>query len=1111
MSALAPTVKTTTETARTDEFGVTSSRFGDPIPIVFGTQRLPGNVIWANNIREERTSDVQSSGGKGAPKQETTTVTYSYFVDLAVAFSEGPASSIRRIWGDGKLIYDATGSGVVETEGLTFRLYKGTEDQIPDPTIEASITETVGPNSTPAYRGLVYAVFEDFPLANFGNRIPSITAEIAFTEQELVVTVETVADTVHDNIGESLSVDANNEIMYWEDADTNIRSSPISAAGFLPTLYTSSSAPAGGLRGVSDAGDVIWTPAEDSNIADDLNIGGVNYDDNSLVQDRRLARVPGYPTTIFYHSSANSRSSQRLSLADYSAWNSSNNGQPQLAEVATSGLVDLGYVVAGSNGRAWAVCRTSGGLKVYLARPTGSSWEIVSPDPITASDLGLPGSITGDVWAAYDPRNERLLISTVINGENRIIALKEGGVVLNVLFFEIDTYFSVVWVSDPLPFRPTKVIKCEEGAILTGGSLLFTNGGRKVLRLLLSNGQIDNVFDGTADVLDDATNTELMWYEPLNQLWVAAAGTFKVYTFNIGQGIDIFHDEIISSVAQKVGLKPEELDFNSLAAEPGLKSYVLADRQSASKLLSPLLQTLQIDVHESDNKVIFVKRGLKTSSLSLDEDDFMRTSEREEEAFLRFRLTETELPRRFEVEHDDPENQYQQNIQSDERSTSAVSSRGTRAQNFPGAMTADSARRRAQTLLYSAWAEQERFSTRLAWNDINVDPTDIVTVTLNSGDVLRLRVTQADIGADLTIDLQAVVETTDLLTFTNVPGATGDGNQVYFPSVVNSSSTFVFDTPLIRDKDASSTGQSTAYWAGSGEPVWRGVVLYRQEGDTIITEVGKQLDPVPFGSVITAPPDISTVHVFEDTSLVVQVVRGADLFESVSDLDMFNGANALLVVKANGEVEILQFASVEVDNSDPDRLTLSRLLRGRRGTETMANGLAAGDQVFLLRSSNSVNAFSRSIATLNTPTTYRGVTIGQIFEAAAPFSHTDTGRDLKPYAPVFIEVAQPGGADTDLNFTWVRRTRIGGEDDFADTVTDVPLSEDTESYDLVIYSDNTYTTELRTINVNSEAATYTSAQITADTPGSTIYFRVYQRSAQVGRGFASNQSTPRNL
>src|SRR5579864_541468 len=52
-------------------------------------------------------------------------------------------------------------------------IYSGDEAQGVDPLIQAS----EGVPNTPAFRGLCYAVWENFPLANFGNRIPNIRAE----------------------------------------------------------------------------------------------------------------------------------------------------------------------------------------------------------------------------------------------------------------------------------------------------------------------------------------------------------------------------------------------------------------------------------------------------------------------------------------------------------------------------------------------------------------------------------------------------------------------------------------------------------------------------------------------------------------------------------------------------------------------------------------------------------------------------------------------------------------------------------------------------------------------------------------------------------------------
>jgi hypothetical protein len=60
--------------------------------------------------------------------------------------------------------------------GLRFRFHPGSETQLPDPLIEAH----VGEGRAPAHRGLCTIVFEDLPLADVGNRIPNLTAEVTF-------------------------------------------------------------------------------------------------------------------------------------------------------------------------------------------------------------------------------------------------------------------------------------------------------------------------------------------------------------------------------------------------------------------------------------------------------------------------------------------------------------------------------------------------------------------------------------------------------------------------------------------------------------------------------------------------------------------------------------------------------------------------------------------------------------------------------------------------------------------------------------------------------------------------------------------------------------------
>ncbi|HEX8534219.1 MAG TPA: phage tail protein [Allosphingosinicella sp.] len=158
---------------RLGDLSVQTSSYGTQIPKIFGRMRVAGTVIWATDIKEDRT---KSSGGKGQPK----TVTYSYSASFAVVLSGRPIRAVRRMWADGKLLRGAAGDFKSRTK---YRLYLGSESQMVDPII-ASME---GMGNAPAHRGTAYAVFEDFELADYGNRIPSITFELEAEEGPVTI------------------------------------------------------------------------------------------------------------------------------------------------------------------------------------------------------------------------------------------------------------------------------------------------------------------------------------------------------------------------------------------------------------------------------------------------------------------------------------------------------------------------------------------------------------------------------------------------------------------------------------------------------------------------------------------------------------------------------------------------------------------------------------------------------------------------------------------------------------------------------------------------------------------------------------------------------------
>lgn len=147
---------------------LSSGSEGAPIPRVYGSSRIAGQLIWTTRFSETATT-TDSGGGKGSSGSSSTTTTYTYSVSCAFAFGEGSDDAVlQRLWIDNKEV----NLTAVNANSATF--YTGSETQTPDSTISA----VEGAANTPAFRGVCYLVLEELQLEDYGNRIPSICAEI---------------------------------------------------------------------------------------------------------------------------------------------------------------------------------------------------------------------------------------------------------------------------------------------------------------------------------------------------------------------------------------------------------------------------------------------------------------------------------------------------------------------------------------------------------------------------------------------------------------------------------------------------------------------------------------------------------------------------------------------------------------------------------------------------------------------------------------------------------------------------------------------------------------------------------------------------------------------
>ena len=146
------------EGPRLQTLHIQSSQDGAPMARVYGRARIAGQVIWAARVKE--IASEEKRGGKGGP----STRAFNYTLSFAVGLCAGEILDVGQIWANGQPL---------QTKNLNTRLYRGSDDQSPDPLI----AEIEGVD-VPAFRGTAYMVFEDMPLDDFGTRLPQLNFEI---------------------------------------------------------------------------------------------------------------------------------------------------------------------------------------------------------------------------------------------------------------------------------------------------------------------------------------------------------------------------------------------------------------------------------------------------------------------------------------------------------------------------------------------------------------------------------------------------------------------------------------------------------------------------------------------------------------------------------------------------------------------------------------------------------------------------------------------------------------------------------------------------------------------------------------------------------------------
>jgi hypothetical protein len=293
----------------------------------------------------------------------------------------------------------------------------------------------------------------------------------------------------------------------------------------------------------------------------------------------------------------------------------------------------------------------------------------------------------------------------------------------------------------------------------------------------------------------------------------------------------------------------------------------------------------------------------------------------------------------------------------------------------------------------------------------------------------------------------------------------------------------LLDLPPLGDRASDA---ARLWIAASGpEPGWRRAELTASlDGGASWTPIGRTAPPAVIGTALGTLGAGSASLIDRVGGVEVELLNDAMWLESRDDAALIAGANLAML----GE-ELIQFGVAEP--SGPRRFILSRLLRGRRGSEWAMTGHAAGDR-FVLIESAALLPLDLSSAAIGSTIQVMAEGIGDggtPVEAEALFA----GRALRPPTPVHIRAERL--ADGTLRFAWTRRSRSGWA--WLDG-GDAPLGEEAERYRLTITPS---AGAVRTVETGAPAYDYGPAEQAADGSAGATTFGI--ALAQLGSTAAS--------
>lgn len=540
---------------------------------------------------------------------------------------------------------------------------------------------------------------------------------------------------------------------------------------------------------------------------------------------------------------------------------------------------------------------------------------------------------------------------------------------------------------------------------------------------------------------------------------------------------------LVRHICLRAGMPEARIDVTGLWG--AVEGYAIGALESPRASITTLSRHFGFDAVETEGLIRFVMRG-RAAVENLTHDDLVAA--REGDVLELTRAQETELPQALKWQVARADEDYDAALVEARRIT--VDTTRIASESFPMAVPPEEAERRCRRALMEAWTGRETAAFRLPPSRLALDPADVVTLAHDGRHIPLRLVSIADAEAR---GIEAVRQ--DRAAHDLPPGV---------PRPSSLSKAVVFGAPEVVLLDLPQLTEDQAahrpFVAAHAVPWPVEMAVFRSpttDGFDLLTTFGGRARIGALVSDFYAGP---TSRFDLGNALVIDLLSGT--LESITELALFGGANALAIESAPGSWEIVQAGVAEL--IAPGRYRLTRLLRGQRGTEeAMANPALTGARVVVLDAA--LASLPIAEADLGLPWNWRiGPASRSVSdETYVAASFTPEGAGLRPFSVAHVEQPwrrprTPG----DLTIRWTRRSRALAADSWG--AVEVPLIEEVEAYEVEILDGATVK---RVLSATTTSVIYTAAQQTSDwggllAPGDTLDIRIFQLSALIGRGAA---------